>query len=106
MKILKKMEEANSQTTHTCDICETVLKTKGYLRKHFDTVHSSKVFICDICSNTFNRKKIPKGFGQKFASNRLQTLFKIQVGSQITRLRAIGKPNHCAKGNWEDKSPG
>ena len=50
--------------------------------------------------------KIPKGFGQKFASNRLQTLFKIQVGSQITRLRAIGKPNHCAKGKWEDKSPG
>ena len=45
--------------------------------------------------------KISKAFEQKFAENRLQTPFKIQVGSQITRIRAIGKPNHQANYNWE-----
>ena len=29
-----------------------------------------------------------------------------QLGNQITGLRAIGKPNHWAKGNWETKSLG
>ena len=48
--------------------------------------------------------KISKAFEQKFTENRLQTPFKIQVGSHIARLRAIGKPNHQVKGNWETKS--
>ena len=46
----------------------------------------------------FHQKKISKGFEQKIAENRLQTPFKIQVGSQIARLpgRAIRKPNCLA----------
>ena len=43
-------------------------------------------------------EKISKVFEQKVTNNRLRTLFKIQLGSQIARLRAIGKPNHQAKG--------
>ena len=39
------------------------------------------------------QKKISKGFEQKLASFGLKTPFKIQMGSQITRLRAIGKLN-------------
>ena len=38
-------------------------------------------------------KKIPKGFGQKFAKNR--QLDSIQNSS--------GKSNHQAKGHWEDE---
>ena len=37
--------------------------------------------------------KISKGFEQKLASFRLKTLFKVQMGSQNSSLRAIGKPN-------------
>ena len=50
-------------------------------------------------------KKISKVFEQKFAENRLQTPFKIQVGSQIqiAKLKTIGKLNCQAKGNWEAK---
>ena len=43
------------------------------------------------------KSKISKKIEQKVAENRLQTPFKIQVGSQIARLRAIGKPNCQAK---------
>ena len=46
-------------------------------------------------------KKNSKAFEQKVAENRLWTPFKIQVGSQIARLRTIGTPNHWAKDNWD-----
>ena len=46
--------------------------------------------------------KISKGFEQKLASFGLKTPFKVQIGSQNSSLRAIGKPNgHSkAKPSW------
>ena len=49
--------------------------------------------------------KISKVFEQKFAENRLQTPFKIQVGSQITRLRAIGKLKIARQRTIDQQTP-
>ena len=55
----------------------------------------------DVCEQR-NSQKFYKDLG--IVENRLWTPFKIQVGSQITRLQTIGKLNCQTKGNCSTDS--
>ena len=47
----------NFNEEHKCEICEKVFNAKRKLEKHLIAVHgnSEKVFICNVCTKTFQR---------------------------------------------------
>ena len=50
-------DKKSSRSPHTCNICQSILSSRGALVKHMVTHREEKPFKCDKCSLQFNQNR-------------------------------------------------
>ena len=65
----------NSHIGYECPLCESPGRTKGVVRRHINSVHSTQRYECKICSKTFTRTDTLRDHVMKFHNLGSDSLF-------------------------------